>query len=489
MTPPNPASRSRWRWPARLLFAAAILVLVWLALDYANDWAARRHLARVVAELDARDPKWHWQDILAERQALRDTENGALLALKAYELRPGGLVPQKFANPGVGGSANNVWDAKYAKSLSDALASAEPSITVARRMVEFPQGRFPFGFDADDPLRSRGFLEETLFVARLLRHHGAWRANDGDLDDALSSCRAIWRQAEYLRGEPTLMCVLIGNSCKTYALDELEHVLANGLIAEPSLKEWQSILEEDERYPGMADAFRGDRAFNEYIYQLISEGRLPKSLLDVMSAQPTPFPTGWQALDDLTGKLHHQLKRPSPAESLAARLEFDTDVIDIARMPVEKQPAAILAKQPTWAKLPEGIAGFLGDYEQYLNHKAHLRCMLTALAVERFRLAEGKWPASLTELTPRYLSQVPEDVHGGGPLGYLPLPDGVLIYSSKGNGQIMAAAARKQLPGGQGKDNLRIRLWDPDKRHLAPPVPKMNSTDSRSSDKKPADAK
>jgi hypothetical protein len=488
MTPPMPVRRSRWRWPARFLFAAAILVFVWLVLDHTNEWAAKRHLARAMAELDARDPKWRWKDILAERQALRDSENGALLALKAYELRPAGLVPQKLANPAAGRSANQIWDPNYAKSLRDALASAEPSITVARRMVEFPQGRFPFGF-ADELLRTRGFLDETLFVARLLRHHGAWRANEGDLDDALTSCRAIWRQAEYLRGEPTLMCLLMGNSCKTHALDELEHVLANGLVAEPRLKEWQSILEEDEGYPWMADAFRGERAYNEHIHQLISEGRLPKNLLDVMTAQPTPFPTGWQALDDLTGKLHNQLKRPSAAESLAAYLEFDTDLIDIARLPVEKQPAAILAKQPTWAKLPEKIAGFLGYYERYLDHKAHLRCMLTALAVERFRLAEGKWPASLTELTPRYLSEVPEDVHGGGPLGYLPLPDGVLIYSSKGNSQIMAAAARKQLPGGQGKDNLRIRLWDPDKRHQPPPVPKMNSTDSRSSDKKPADAK
>jgi hypothetical protein len=89
--------------------------------------------------------------------------------------------------------------------------------------------------------------------------------------------------------------------------------------------------------------------------------------------------------------------------------------------------------------------------------------------VERFRLAEGHWPENLAELSPRFLPQVPIDVFGTAAPNYVRLPDGVLIYSSKGNGQIMAAAARKQFPGGQGKDNLRIRLWDPDKRHLPPP--------------------
>jgi hypothetical protein len=52
-----------------------------------------------------------------------------------------------------------------------------------------------------------------------------------------------------------------------------------------------------------------------------------------------------------------------------------------------------------------------------------------ALAVERYRLAHGKWPQSLQKLTPAFLTKVPDDPFGGGPLHYRRLGDGVVIYS------------------------------------------------------------
>jgi len=45
------------------------------------------------------------------------------------------------------------------------------------------------------------------------------------------------------------------------------------------------------------------------------------------------------------------------------------------------------------------------------------RCTRTALAIERYRREhDGKLPATLAELVPRYLPQVPVDPDGDGPL-------------------------------------------------------------------------
>jgi hypothetical protein len=51
-------------------------------------------------------------------------------------------------------------------------------------------------------------------------------------------------------------------------------------------------------------------------------------------------------------------------------------------------------------------------------------------ALERFRLANGKFPESLDALAPRFMGKIPSDVIDGKPLRYRPKPDGgYLIYS------------------------------------------------------------
>ncbi len=60
---------------------------------------------------------------------------------------------------------------------------------------------------------------------------------------------------------------------------------------------------------------------------------------------------------------------------------------------------------------------------------ARIRSATTALALERFRLANGALPKELSELVPRFLSHVPGDPFDGRPLRYKLLPKGYVVYS------------------------------------------------------------
>lgn len=60
---------------------------------------------------------------------------------------------------------------------------------------------------------------------------------------------------------------------------------------------------------------------------------------------------------------------------------------------------------------------------------ARLRTAGTALAIERFRLANGRLPNGLVELTPRFLSAMPIDPFDGASLRYKQLPKGYVVYS------------------------------------------------------------
>jgi hypothetical protein len=55
-----------------------------------------------------------------------------------------------------------------------------------------------------------------------------------------------------------------------------------------------------------------------------------------------------------------------------------------------------------------------------------------AIALERFRLAQGKYPDSLDVLAPQYLNPVPKDVIGGQPLHYRLTADGQFVLYSVG---------------------------------------------------------
>lgn len=65
-----------------------------------------------------------------------------------------------------------------------------------------------------------------------------------------------------------------------------------------------------------------------------------------------------------------------------------------------------------------------------LQGQAMIHNMRVAIALERYRLAEGNYPATLAPLAPKFLATIPTDVVNGQPLQYRIKADGTpLIYS------------------------------------------------------------
>ena len=64
-----------------------------------------------------------------------------------------------------------------------------------------------------------------------------------------------------------------------------------------------------------------------------------------------------------------------------------------------------------------------------LRTKTALRIAYTALALERFNLAKGRWPDKLDELVPQYLSAVPLDPFDGAPLRLASKGSAIIVYS------------------------------------------------------------
>jgi hypothetical protein len=69
------------------------------------------------------------------------------------------------------------------------------------------------------------------------------------------------------------------------------------------------------------------------------------------------------------------------------------------------------------------------------SNQALIELATSALAVERFRLAEGRLPTSLKELTPRFLDTVRIDPFDGNPVRYRRLAHGYVVYSVDADGR------------------------------------------------------
>jgi len=65
-----------------------------------------------------------------------------------------------------------------------------------------------------------------------------------------------------------------------------------------------------------------------------------------------------------------------------------------------------------------------------IQNIAQVRSAQLALAVERYRMANGGTPESAGQLVPAFFSAVPVDPCNGQPLGYRPVEDGYIVFSA-----------------------------------------------------------
>ena len=117
----------------------------------------------------------------------------------------------------------------------------------------------------------------------------------------------------------------------------------------------------------------------------------------------------------------------------AELIQMDNRLVEIAKLPMEQrqerfdelekempgQPPAVRLLMPAVSKLAEADR----------RRVAMLRCATVLIACERYRLAHGRWPTALAELTPAFLKAVPLDPFDGKPLRLAVWDEGLVIYS------------------------------------------------------------
>src|SRR5262249_6902174 len=109
------------------------------------------------------------------------------------------------------------------------LREADAALAEARKLTDLPHGRLPPAPPSKSPVPGSGpHLFRVRNIMALLQMDAWVRAQDGEFDNALESCRAILNAGRAIGDDPDGAAQLVRLACQSTAVQQLERVLAQG---------------------------------------------------------------------------------------------------------------------------------------------------------------------------------------------------------------------------------------------------------------------
>src|SRR5262245_43427994 len=268
------------RWPRRLLVILLIFVGLPAGYYFYARWSLHVETDRAIAETDLLDPHWRFDDMEADRKVLPDEENSYVQVLKVIRLLGRGGAGTPGANkhhPQVFGELPPTAElnAQQMEMIRDAFEKSAATLVEARKLKDFPHGRFAITWDRTGIWALFPNHQEVRYIVDLLQHDAMLKAQSGDPDEALESCQALLNAARSLENDPFVISMYIHIAGDTMLVHTLERILAQGYPKDEPLKQMQARLrtERDELPSHWLAAVRGERAESYRFFEPLLSGR------------------------------------------------------------------------------------------------------------------------------------------------------------------------------------------------------------------------
>jgi hypothetical protein len=302
-------------------------------------------------------------------------------------------------------------------NISAYLAANAQALELLHKAAAIEGCRFDVDF-------SRGFnitlpnLEELRRAARLLELQALMKVEEGKPDEAATAIADSLGAARALQNEPLLLSQLVRMGLVFMSLNNLERVLSRTALRDQQLTKFSEAIASQENHDTWTRGLAGERCIAEdWFSNSYSPGRGPP-YADGLAGALYSYLWDWSGLKARDSLKYLQLANEiiSPTERSVGEMG-DRD----AELFKEIQDA------PKRVSLQ--ITPLLFPTRHVLEMVARFRAARAGIAVERFRMANGRLPDSLDELTPKWLKKVPPDLFGDGPIRYKKLAKGFVAYS------------------------------------------------------------
>ena len=301
------------------------------------------------------------------------------------------------------------------------LADNQEALELLHKGAAIEHCRYPIdlskGFEALMP-----YLADFRTGARLLKLEAALHAENGKPQPAADSITTILGLARSLSKEPVLISQLVRLACQGLAVSALEHVINKTELTDEQLIKLRETLADGEDLSTMHRAFAAERCVGVSAFKMPAAKIL--QVTDGGSSQPAVLAIALYKFAGLA--------------DMDAIKYFDlmNDYMNAIRLPSHERQDAADAIDDKFEKISR-IHVILHMIMPALSRVATidirtialLRTAQVGLAVERYRLAAGSLPKTLTELVPVYLEAIPKDPFDGKDIRYKKLEAGFVAYS------------------------------------------------------------
>lgn len=344
-----------------------------------------------------------------------------------------------------------------------ALSKFDSTLGELRHAGELPCSRFPINYDCNPP---GYFLLPHLHSLRncleILGLRATAELELGRTDQALADVKLGLQLADSIHNEPILISQLARAQILRLALQPVADGLVRHQWSDADLVKLDAELKKLDLLTDMQLALRGERAAmltfienfrsprNYRAYAWYGTGLFFQWNWGTLSGAAVfhLIPDGWIYKLELGIAKTNQLWTLQVADP-TNHLAFPKKAIDIG------DSGYML--RPWWLFLPNATFGRSEPPERriiYIQESVDLARV--ACALERRRLAQGDYPESLGELSPRFIATVPHDIIGGQPLHYHRTDRGGYVLYSVGwnekddGGEFPKGGEDRQLDLGTG---------------------------------------
>lgn len=334
-----------------------------------------------------------------------DAENAADLYGQAFDVYVEANADEKHGLPKVGTASlpglSEPLPTDMKVLAQTFLAKNETALSYLHRAAKIKHCQYPVKF-SQNPLQSIPNHTAARQAAFLLSLEASVHLGNGDPKRAVNSIEAALALAA--KFPPSILVNrLVQVAMQALALQSLERVLNQVSPTEQDLLSLSEAIYAFEASTGQRQTFIGERCYGLYsLDQTLGKTVLARAF-GIVQSQSTKYIDMVQAFIDITDQPEHQ------------------------RVQLCKTIGSAASEYGMFAQTL--IPGFVRAFELENRCLAQCRVARTALALERYYLAQGQLPEAIADLVPAYLPGMPTDPFDGQALRYRKLDRGFVVYS------------------------------------------------------------
>lgn len=480
------------RWIGIFLVGLVALVALWLA---AENVTGRIALGRWDREMRARGEKPTLVDLKLPPAGPKEQRRCALIeAMEALtpfndscKLAAGGLPTQKFVVPGKAMvllrqpepidplvALENSRLAKEPHAWADLSAQVDRARAPLEALrVAAAEGRWDANLDYPRGVTGLNYqhLGPVRNMARWLSSAAVRDLHEGGRDAAVENLVAMAHLGRALREEPILISQLVRLAVDNIGMGATWPALQTDGWSDAQLERLQHAWQQAGAIGDIPRTFEGERALGRIGMARLRDGRDPVTA-------PPPLDGGMETrpgrglLERIsgycTGMLWRRIFLWGEEYEYCRMIQAN---IEMAREAIREGAWAPLKGQMTDCERRESNASFLERCRcsmawglapalsrtmlSFFRHETQREMTVAAIALERFKLRHGSYPARLDELVPEFLPAAPRDFMDGKTLRYRKNADGTFALWSVGENLVDDGGDPRPL-----KEGGSLRWWE-----------------------------